>query len=163
MGFQGKVLSVSALLDANRAAPPYGSNHRFGVLHTAAGAALDCRNLLAEGETLDGCWRFGVLQILDDYASTLRRGGVELAAGVFTEEPSRTGAPQLDAAFAALADYLSGRDGWVAPEWVFDPARSTPDWYPAVPMILRGEADIESPPEFRSRGILITSRSLERA
>ena len=112
---------------------------------------------------MDGCWRFGVLQTLDDYTSTLRRGGVKLAAGVFTDEPPRTGAAQLDAAFAALADYLSARDAWAAPEWTFDPSRETETWYPAVPEVMRGEADADSPHQFRRRGILITSRSLERA
>lgn len=163
MGFQGEVLSVTALLDASRKAPQPTPARGIGVVHTAAGNAANCRRLLADGEGLDGCWRFGVLQTLDDYTSTLRRGGPELAAQVFADEPPRTGAPQLDAAFAALADYLSGRDGWEAPDWVFDLTRSTTVWYPAVPLVLRGEADAHSPHEFRSRGIRITPRSLERA
>ncbi len=40
----------------------------------AAQNAEACRTLLADGESLDGCWRFGILQTLDDYASVLRRG-----------------------------------------------------------------------------------------
>ena len=163
MVFQGQVRSVTALLDAARTAPEHTPSRQFGVLHTAADNASTCRRLLADGEGLDGCWRFGILQTLDDYTSTLRRGGPELAAQVFTEEPPLTGAAQLDAAFAALADYLARRDGWMAPVWALDPVRSTEAWYPAVPAILRGEADVESPEAFRSRGILITSRSLDRA
>lgn len=164
MVFQGEVRSVTALLNAvAHTEPQYTSSGRFGVLHPAADNATACRHLLADGEGLDGCWRFGILQTLDDYTSTLRRGGAELAAQVFSDEPPRTGAPQLDAAFAALADYLAERDGWTVPAWALDPTRSTETWYPAVPMILRSEADAESPRAFRSRGILITSRSLDRA
>lgn len=164
MVFQGEVRSVKALLDAAARTPTqYTSSGRFGVLHTAADNAVACRHLLAGGEGLDGCWRFGILQTLDDYTSTLRRGSPNLAAQVFSDEPPRTGAVQLDAAFAALANYLAERDGWTTPAWALDPTRSTETWYPAVPSILRAEADAESPRAFRSRGILITSRSLARA
>ncbi|MFT3971489.1 MAG: hypothetical protein QM695_14740 [Micropruina sp.] len=163
MVFQGEVRSVTALLDAARTAPEYTPSKQFGVLHTAADNANACRRLLADGESLDACWRFGILQTLDDYTSTLRRGGPALAAGVFTDEPPLTGAVQLDAAFAALADYLAGRDGWTTPAWALNPDRSTEVWYPAVPKVLLAEADRESPQAFRRRGILITSRSLDRA
>lgn len=163
MVFQGEVRSVTALLDAARAAPEYTPSSWFGVLHTAADNAAICRALLADGESLDACWRFGILQTLDDYTSTLRRGGPDLAAEVFTVEPSRTGAVQLDAAFAALAEYFAERDGWATPEWALDPGRSTKAWYPGVPVVLRVEAERESPQAFRRRGILITSRSLDRA
>lgn len=164
MAFKGEVRSVTALLDAAARTPTqHTSSGRFGVLHTAADNAAACRHLLADGERLDGCWRFGILQALDDYTSTLRRGGPGLAAQVFSDEPPRTGAVQLDAAFAALADYLAERDGWTTPAWALDPTRPTETWYPAVPTILRAEADAESPRAFRSRGILITSRSLDRA
>ncbi|NLC98410.1 MAG: hypothetical protein GX678_04970 [Actinomycetales bacterium] len=162
--FQGEIRSVTALLDAAARTPFRRTpGSRFGLLHTAADSAVTCRRLLADGEGLDGCWRFGILQTLDDYTSTRRRGGPELAAQVFSDEPPRTGAPQLDAAFAALADYLAERDGWTTPQWALDPTRAAETWYPAVPMILRAEADTESPQAFRSRGVLITSRSLDRA
>ncbi|MBL8926480.1 MAG: hypothetical protein JNM77_09585 [Pseudonocardia sp.] len=163
MVFQGEVLSVAALLDAARATPETPPNTAVGVRHTAAQNADVCRGLLAEGESLDGCWRFGILQTLDDYTSVLRRGGPDLAAGVFTDEPPRTGSARLDAAFAALADYLAARDGWLAPAWASDPLRRTDAWYPAVPVIFRTDADEESPEAFRRRGILITARSLARA
>jgi hypothetical protein len=100
---------------------------------------------------------------LDDYTSVLRRGGPDLAAGVFTDEPPRTGSAHLDAAFAALADHLAERDQWTAPAWARDPSRHTTAWYPAVPAIFHADADKESPEAFRRRGILITSRSLARA
>lgn len=163
MVFQGKVMSVGALLDTARAAPDATPDPSVGVRHTAAGNASACRALVSSGETLDACWRFGILQTLDDYTSVLRRGGPGAAAEVFTDEPPRTGANELDAAFAALADYLAERDGWPAPAWVHESSRRTTTWYPGVPEIFRPEADSGSPDAFRRRGILITPRSLERA
>lgn len=163
MLFQGEVLSVAALLDAARATPEAAPSVGVGVRHTAAQNAAACRTLLTSGESLDECWRFGVLQTLDDYTSALRRGGSGLAARVFTDEPAGTGAVEMDAAFAALAEYLAERDGWQAPGWALDSSRRTTGWYPAVPAIFRADADNESPEAFRRRGILITSRSLARA
>ncbi|SJM45367.1 hypothetical protein CZ771_00085 [Actinomycetales bacterium JB111] len=163
MVFQGEVRSVAALLDAARTVPETVPGAGVGVRHTAADNARACRSLLAEGEGVDACWRFGILQTLDDYASVLRRGGADLAAGVFADEPERTGAGELDAAFAALADHLAERDGWPVPAWALDPDRRTDAWYPAVPAIFRAEAERDSPRAFRERGIMITSRSLARA
>ena len=163
MVFQGEVLSVAALLDAARAAPETVPNPSIGLRHTAATNAAACRTLIGDGESLDVCWRFGILQTLDDYTSTRRRGGPALAAGVFADEPGGTGSAEVDAAFAALADYLADRDGWQASAWAFDPSRSTSAWYPAVPAIFHADADRESPEAFRRRGILITSRSLASA
>lgn len=163
MLFQGEVLSVAALLDAARTTPETAPSAGVGVRHTVAQNAAACRTLLTSGESLDECWRFGILQTLDDYTSALRRGGPGLAAGVFTDEPPRTGAVEVDAAFAALAEYLAERDGWQTPGWALDASRRTVAWYPAVPAIFRADADQESPEEFRRRGILITSRSLARA
>jgi hypothetical protein len=134
-----------------------------GVRHTAADNAARCAVLLAAGDTPETCWRFGILQTLDDYTSTLRRGGIALAAVVFAEQPAPTGSVQLDAAFAALADHRAERDGWAVPAWALDPARRADGWYPAVPAIFRTEAEQESPRAFRQRGILIPGRSLNRA
>jgi len=165
MLFQGEVLSVAALLDAARANPETVPSPRVGVgvRNTAAQNAAACRALLVGGEGLDECWRFGILQTLDDYTSALRRGGPALAAGVFADEPPHTGSVEVDAAFAALAEYLAERDGWRAPGWTLDSWRRTDAWYPAVPAIFHADADRESPEAFRRRGILITSRSLARA
>lgn len=163
MAFRGEVLSVAALLDAALTAPEPTPSQTTGLRHTSAQNAAACRALLADGESLDACWRFGILQTLDDYTSAQRRGGTDLAARVFADEPARTGSDEVDAAFAALADYLAERDGWQVPLWVLDPFRSTAGWYPAVPSIFHADADRESPLAFRRRGILITSRSLARA
>ncbi|WP_066902943.1 hypothetical protein [Millisia brevis] len=163
MAFRGEVLSVAALLDAARATPETAPDSSVDVRHTAAQNASVCHTLLADGQGLDECWRFAILQTLDDYTSALRRGGPARAAEVFTEEPRRTAAAEVDAAFAALADYLAERDGWQVPAWAQDSSRRTSIWYPAVPAIFRDEADRDSPEAFRRRGILITSRSLARA
>lgn len=163
MVFQGEVLPIGALLERAQTAPVYEPGAGVGVRHTAADNAARCTVLLAAGDTAEACWRFGILQTLDDYASTLRRGGVALAAQVFADDPAPTGSVQLDAAFAALADHLAGRDGWTAPAWALDPARRADGWYPAVPAIFRAEAEQDSPRAFRQRGIFVTGRSLDRA
>lgn len=118
--FQGEVLSVGALLDAARTTPETAPNPSVGVRHTAAQNAAACRTLVNDGEALDVCWRFGILQTLDDYASVLRRGALDFAAGVFAEEPPHTGSVEVDAAFAALAEHLAERDGWSTPTWGLD-------------------------------------------
>lgn len=161
--FQGEVLPIGELLQRVLAQPPHDPTSDVGVLHTAAGNAAACAELLAEGESLNGCWRFGILQTLDDYTSTLRRGGTVLAAQVFTDEPAPTGSVEVDAAFAALADHLAERDGWQAPAWALDPERRAEDWYPDVPSTWRAEARRDSPRAFAQRGIHLTSRSLNRA
>lgn len=163
MVFQGEVQSVAALLDAARSTPEAAPGTGVGVRHTAAENARACRDLLRTGEKLEQGWRFGILQTLDDYTSALRRGGPSVAADVFAEEPEPTGAVQLDAAFAALAEHLAERDGWQTPAWARDQARQTAPWYPGVPTIFHTVADRESPRAFRQRGILITDRSLSRA
>lgn len=162
MAFRGEVLSIESLL-ARSLREPEPVQSKVGLLHTASGNAAHCARLLAAGESLDSCWRFGVLQTLDDYTSALRRGGVELGAQVFREDVELTGAVELDAAFAALADHLANRDGWLTPAWALDQARVAKGWFPAVPSIHREKALRESPRAFKQRGIFITSRSLDRA
>lgn len=163
MVFQGEVLSIDALLDRALDAPAHEPELHVGLRHTAAENAQHCAELLSAGYSLDACWRFGILQTLDDYTSTLRRGGPALAAQVFTAGPAPTASKELDAAFAALADHLAERDEWQVPAWVHDPARRTNGWYPAVPDTWRAEAERDSPRAFAQRGIFITGRSLNRA
>ena len=45
-------------------------------------------------------WRFGVLQLLDDYESVRRHDGADAEAMMFMEVPGSTGDSGLDAAFA---------------------------------------------------------------
>jgi len=163
MVFQGEVLSIGALLERAQTVPTVVPGVGVGVRHTAADNAARCAALLAAGDTAETGWRFGILQTLDDYTSTLRRGGASLASEVFAAEPAPTGSRQLDAAFAALADHLAERDNWQAPAWALNPTRRTAGWFPAVPAIFRTEAQQDSPRAFRQRGIFITGRSLDRA
>lgn len=163
MAFQGEVLPIGALLERARTAPAATPAVEIGLRHTAADNAQACADLLAAGEAPEAGWRFGILQTLDDYTSTLRRGGSALASGVFAHEPPPTGSRNLDAAFAALAEYLANRDKWNAPEWTLHPSRTADAWFPAVPAVFRDEAQHDSPAEFRTRGIYITTRSLDRA
>lgn len=166
MAYQGTRLSIEALIAISSAsgdsdAPAPMSS--IGVRHTAHGNARHCAELLEAGEPVSSGWRFGILQTLDDYRSTVKRGGVQLGAGVFADAPEPTGSAELDTAFAALAEYLADRDGWAVPSWAAARGRLQAYWYPDVPDIFREEAKESSPPAFRSRGIFITDRSLSRA
>lgn len=163
MAYKGTVLTVGALLERAQAEPEQPLRADIGLRSEAATNAQRCAVLLAQGDGLGECWRFGILQTLDDYNSTLRRGGVQLAAQVFSAEPPRTGAVEIDAAFAALAEYLALRDGWVVPGWALDPKRSVERWYADVPTIFHEDAERESPAAFRDRGIYITNQTLARA
>jgi len=159
MAFKGQVLSIGALLEAARSeSTPEVVAPDAAVRHTAAGNARQ-----VAGESPAEAWRFGVLQTLDDYASTVRRGGVRLGAAVFTDVPPSTGSAEVDAAFAALADFLAERDGWPAPAWAHETSRVAEAWFPSVPAIFREDALRESPRAFRDRGIFITASSLARA
>jgi hypothetical protein len=109
-------------------------------------------------------WRFGVLQLLDEYNSILRHQGIAPAARVFDEEPKLTGHSGLDAAFAALACWLATRDGWQEPLWARDPQRvSRPWWFVSTSQYGRSWAMVQSPGEFRIRGVFITNTALLRA
>lgn len=164
MTFGGEVLSVAELIDGSAR----HSTASIGAApapprHTASGNASAAAEMTRAGAPLSDGWRFGVLQTLDDYESAVRRGGVEFGASMFAEEPAPTGSVELDAAFAAVAEYLAERDGWTPPDWAFTPSRHTPPWYASVPKIFHDEADRESPSAFRERGIFVTIRSLSRA
>ncbi|ALD14427.1 hypothetical protein GW571_14760 (plasmid) [Clavibacter capsici] len=164
MVFQGEVLPVTEMIRLAEEGPDAPVNSA-GVLHTAAGNALDAAELVSDGQPPTAGWRFGVLQTLDDYTSTCRRGGAELGSGVFTDPPAPTGSVELDAAFAALAEYLAERDGWTPPAWTSDAWRSVAPavWWASTPSIHREIALEESPRPFRKRGIWITLSGLARA
>ncbi|GAA3707770.1 hypothetical protein GCM10022377_22000 [Zhihengliuella alba] len=134
-----------------------------GLRGTAADTAAECARLHKAGEPLAELWRFGVLQALDSYLSARRRGGPVLARGVFAQEPPATGAAEIDAAYAALAEHLAEQDGWEPATWVNDPRRRVEHWYANTPVIFRAQADEQSPKAFRTRGIFITPEALWRA
>jgi hypothetical protein len=129
----------------------------------AAGAALLADDLLSEGETLQSVWRYVIVQLLDDYTRELARAGVSAASQRFMREPSVTRSTEVDAALAALAEYLARRDNWPLPLWARKPGRYSSKWWFVTP--LRGmhpTALQESPPSFRTRGIFITAGALSR-
>lgn len=163
MAYRGEVLSVGELRRRSDA-QPRSVVANVGARHTAAGNAARIADLLREGESAAAAWRFGILQTLDDYRSTLRRAGTTSAATVFTDEPAPTGSRELDAAFAALAEHLAAADGWTPPAWAADAARTVPGkWFATTPELFRDEAVSDSPPAFRKRGIFITRYALSRA
>lgn len=109
-------------------------------------------------------WRFGVLQFLDDYESTGRNHGVPAAATLLVDEPGVTGDSGVDAAFAALACWLADRDGWTAPSWALSEARvARPWWFVSDSAYGRAWAMVQSPAQFRIRGVFITATALQRA
>ena len=86
----------------------------FETVDQAAGSAIA---MLQEGERLSRLWRYVFVQMLDDYTSVLRHAGVPAAARMWASAPRSTGDIRVDAAFAAMAEYLARRDGWVVPSW----------------------------------------------
>jgi hypothetical protein len=130
----------------------------------AVGAASLADDLLLEGETLQAVWRYVILQLLDDYSHDLARDGALVASRRFIREPPQTRSVEVDAALAAMAEYLARRDNWSLPVWVRKPGRYSARWWFVTP--LRGmhpTALQESPPSFRTRGIFITAGALSRA
>jgi hypothetical protein len=129
----------------------------------AVGAARLADELLVGGDALEAVWRYSIVQLFDDYAHELGRDGAEAASRRFMEEPALTRSPEVDAALAALAEYLARRDGWVPPAWARKPGRYSSKWWFVTP--LRGmhpTAVQESPPSFRTRGVFITAGALSR-
>jgi hypothetical protein len=121
---------------------------------------------MAETGRLNDGWRFGVLQTIDFYNSAVKRDGVEGGARVFAHEPPPTGSIEVDAAFAALAAHLADRDGWKPPAWALSTARTTPQpWYVTQlrSQYFVDQANRETPPEFRRRGVFIGANDLARA
>jgi hypothetical protein len=146
---------------------PDRSNQGAAPPHDAARAARSCGELLATGCDVADAWRFGILQALDYYASCLKHDGPERARRVFEKEPL-VGEPAVDAAFAALAEYLATRDGWEPPAWVHDPARIAPTpWFVAPAARARGffhdEALQVTPASFSRRNVFLGIGDLDRA
>lgn len=108
-------------------------------------------------------WRHALIQLLDDYTSTVRHHGVSAGARMFETEPAHTGDPRIDAAFAALAEHLARRDGWSTPGWTSVENRTTQPWWFVTDLRgLHPQALLESPLSFRKRGVFITGTALER-
>jgi hypothetical protein len=120
--------------------------------------------MLADGERLSRLWRYIFAQLLDDYTSVLRHAGVSAAARMWADVPQATGDGRVDAAFAAMTEYLARRDGWTVPSWARLPEREAwPWWFVTDLRGIHPQALVESPSSFRRRGVFITSGALERA
>ena len=90
--------------------------------------------------------------------------GVAAAAGMWAAAPRETGDGRVDAAFAAMAEHLARRDGWIVPTWARLPEREAwPWWFVTDLRGLHPQALVESPSSFRRRGVFITSGALDRA
>src|SRR5271170_949874 len=100
----------------------------------AASAALLADELLADGETLQSVWRYVIVQLLDDYSHDLARAGPAVASLRFSREPSATRSAEVDAALAALAEYLARRDYWPLPAWAHKPGRYSGKWWFVTPL-----------------------------
>src|SRR5699024_7143700 len=67
MTFQGTVFSVRELRQRAHQAPVSTSaSSEVGLRHDAASNAARCAVLITSGAGLQECWRFGILQTLDD-------------------------------------------------------------------------------------------------
>jgi hypothetical protein len=75
------------------------------------------------------------------------------------------GSVELDAAFAAMAQYLAERNGLAPPAWTSDAWRSIApaEWWASTPSIYRDLALEESPRPFRDCGSWITLSGPARA
>jgi hypothetical protein len=97
--------------------------------------------MLQDGERLSRLWRYVFVQMLDDYTSVLRHAGVPAAARMWASPPRSTGDIRVDAAFAAMAEYLARRDGWAVPSWARLPGREAWPWW----FVTDREASIRAP------------------
>ena len=133
-------------------------------LQAVGDAAIAVRSMLGRGSvSSEDRWRFGVLQLLDDYESVRKRDGVDAAATLLMGEPESTGDSGVDAAFAALSCWLADRDGWQAPQWALEDGRvARPWWFVSSSAYGRCWAMVQSPAQFRIRGIFITDSALQR-
>ncbi len=126
-------------------------------------ASAVAEEMLAAGEPLQAIWRHAVLQLLDDYSHDYARSGAIGSSWRFDSEPPPSGSPEIDAALAALAEYLARRDGWTVPAWAREPGRYTATWWFVSPLRgMHATALQQSPPSFRTRGVFITAGALSR-
>lgn len=134
------------------------------AFETADQAADSAIAMLAAGERLSRLWRYVFVQMIDDYTSVLHHAGVPAAARMWSGAPRSTGDSRVDAAFAAMAEYLARRDGWTVPAWArLSEREAWPWWFVTDLRGLHPRALVESPSSFRRRGVFITDGALSRA
>lgn len=135
------------------------------AITTAADAAQVVQQMQSKGVVgSEELWRFGILQLLDDYESVRVHKSKEEAIALLAQEPPRTGHSGFDAAVAALVCWLADRDDWKAPPWALVKDRVARPWWFVTPSAYgRAWAMVQSPGHFRIRGVFITDTALQRA
>jgi hypothetical protein len=94
----------------------------------------------------------------------LAHAGASVASQGFSSDPPPTRSTEVDAALAALAEYLARRDSWPVPSWARKPGRYSAKWWFVTPLRgMHATALQESHASFRTRGIFITAGALSRA
>jgi hypothetical protein len=92
------------------------------------------------------------------------RAPVDDRHGIVAPEPDLTGDARHDALLAAIAEYLSAREGLLAPTWVEAPSRFLDQWwFVSGIQALQADAIAHSPISFARRGAFITSGALAYA
>lgn len=89
---EGRRLSLAELLEqaSHTDGGQESSNPaQTDLRHSAADNAATVRALLAQGDGLYEGWRFGILQTVDDYTSSVKRGGVALGHESLATSQSR--------------------------------------------------------------------------
>ena len=102
-------------------------------------------------------WRY-VAEFLEEY----RWESMAARERLLTAEPASTGDIRWDVFLAALAEFLTTREGRGAPPWA--DARSLRQfWFPFNTPAARVEAIVHAPAAFRRRGIFVAPQELEVA
>ncbi len=102
-------------------------------------------------------WRL-VAEFLEEYRHEPSEGRLEL----LRSEPPSVGDHRWDVFLAALAEYLSARDGHAGPPWA-ESRRLRRFWFPFNTPAARVDAFVHAPASFRRRGVFIHPQELEVA
>jgi transcriptional regulator with XRE-family HTH domain len=146
------IRTLTRLLDACRSAA--SPRRRWPTIALLAPAM---RDVLAEHGSRDA-WRL-VGEVLDD-ATTESEAEVLSVVG---PRPETTGDRRVDAAVAALAEYLCVSRGLVPPAWTQESDREArPWWFVSGDARFHAVALRESPISFARRGVFVTAGGLER-
>lgn len=162
MKFKGPHLSLEEILNSSEKIDESPVSYSDDLRSSAYENASDTIFTFGKNLEIIDLWRFAVLQTLDDYNSSVKRGGVTLGARVF-ENPVEDSVPYMKVSLAGLASYLSEKDGWETPSWVNETNPLPEPWFPNVLSFLRDDALEESPNGFRKFNIFVTLEGLTRA
>jgi hypothetical protein len=137
---------------------------KYRAFRSVSDAADTAARMVSAHQPVFQIWRFAITQLLDDYQSVLQHEGAVAGARMWQDDPPPTGDVRVDAAFAALGEYLARRDGWPVPRWIRESRNeAVPWWFVTELRGMHPRALVESPSSFRRRGVFITRGALERA